>query len=1011
MIVPKHYENLQVLHENTMPSRAYFVPASRRMDDLVEHRENSDRFQLLNGDWKFKFYSSIYDLQEKFYEDGFSTADYDILTVPSTWQNHGYDYQQYTNVHYPFPIDPPYVPAENPCGAYVTTFNYVKDAAAPKAYLNFEGVDSCFYVWLNGKYIGYSQVTHSTSEFDVTEAIREGENTMAVLVLKWCDGSYQEDQDKFRMSGIIRDVYLLKRPEIAIADYFVKTKMDGSVTVRVAGEAAVKATLYDAQNNAVACGETVPSGEEAFPAKIEMKVCNPTLWNAEQPYLYTLVLETENEVITDRVGIREIWIDNMVVYINGSAVKFRGVNRHDSDPVTGSAINLAQMKKDLLLMKQHNVDAIRTSHYPNAPVFYQLCDQYGFFVIAESDQECHGCEQRYEEGKGWWYRLKKWTETIDDNPDFYETILDRVQRNVTQHKNRPSVVIWSMGNESAYGHAFERAQVWTKTYDPDRLTHYEGAYATESSPYKHDYDYSSLDLYSRMYPSVEQMQQRIDEGLDKPFILCEYCHAMGNSPGDLEDYFQFFQSHPTHCGGFVWEWCDHAIFKGYAENGKAMYWYGGDHGEVHHDGNFCMDGLVYPDRRPSTGLREYKYVYRPARVTGYDVTTGVMKLHNYMDFVNLAEYAEMSYELNCDGKIVASGKLETPAIAAHGDGELVLKVQVPETGKSYLKINYLLKDATELLPAGFVLGHDEVALGGENQKVVALLNTTAQGNVAVEKNDRYVTLTGENFCYRYNKLTGAFDTMTFGGKDLLDKPMTYNLWHAPADNDRTLKLKWLKAYYDKAYSRGYNTVIKSGDGVVTLITELSISATYLQRFMDITATWTILADGSVTAELDVKRDTDMPELPRFGLRLFMPESMERVTYYGVGPDESYCDKHHASWHSEFSATVDELHEDYTRPQENGSHWDCDYVVLADKNFSLTAISEKPFCFNASHYTQEELTNKDHNYELEKCGSTVLCLDYAMNGIGSNSCGPQLLDQYRFIDEEFCFKLKLIPGMA
>ena len=1008
MIVPKHYENLLVLHENTMPSRAYFIPASKRMDDLVEHREHSDRFQLLTGDWKFKYYASIYDLQEKFYEDGFCTADYDTIPVPAAWQYHGYDNHQYTNVRYPFPIDPPYVPVENPCGAYVRTFTYVKNAAAPKAYLNFEGVDSCYYVWLNGKYIGYSQVTHSSSEFDVTAAIREGENTLAVLVLKWCDGSYQEDQDKFRLSGIIRDVYLLKRPEVVIADYFVNTKMDGTVSVRLACGAAVKASLYDARNNLVAAGESEPCCDEAFPAKIVMKVSNPTLWNAEEPYLYTLVLETADEVITDRVGIREIWIENKVVYINGSAVKFRGVNRHDSDPATGSAISIAQMKKDLLVMKQHNVDAIRTSHYPNAPVFYQLCDQYGFFVIAESDQECHGPSDYYEDGKGYPYRVQKWVEMFDNNPDYYETILDRVQRNVTQHKNRPSVVIWSMGNESAYGHAFENAQKWTKTYDPARLTHYEGGNIFD---YGQGYDYSSLDLYSRMYPSVQVMKERIDGGLDKPYILCEYCHAMGNGPGDLEDYFQFFQSHPTHCGGFVWEWCDHAVYKGQAENGKAMYWYGGDHGEFPHDGNFCMDGLVYPDRTPHTGLQEYKNVYRPARVTGYDAESGVLKLHNYMDYVNLADYAEMSYELNCDGKIIASGKVETPAIAAHGDGEAVVKVQLPETGKCYLKISYSLKNATELLPASFALGHDEVALGGDHQKVAALLNTTAEGNVAVEKCDRYITLTGENFCYRYNKLTGTFESMTFGGKELLDKPMAYNLWRAPTDNDRNLKHKWMLAHYDKAYSRAYNTAIKSGDGVATLITDLSITAAYLQRFMNVKAIWTVTADGAVSVELDVKRNTDLPEMPRFGLRLFLPETMEQVTYYGMGPNESYRDKHRASWHGEFTAAVDELHEDYIRPQENGSHWDCDFVTLAGEGLSLTAVSPKSFSFNASRYTQEELTNKAHNYELEKCGSTVLCLDYELNGIGSNSCGPRLLDAYRFDDEQFCFNLKLIPTLA
>ena len=1010
MIVPKHYEDLHVLHENTMPSRAYFIPASRRMDDLVEHREHSDRFQLLNGNWKFRFYASIYDLTERFYEEGFCPEGYDTIPVPGVWQNYGYDRHQYTNTRYPFPVDPPYVPQENPCGAYLHTFTYEKDAAAPKAYLNFEGVDSCFYVWLNGTYVGYSQVTHSTSEFDVTDCIREGENTLAVLVLKWCDGSYQEDQDKFRMTGIIRDVYLLKRPEHAIGDYFVNTRLDGEIRVRLACGESVRVSVYDVENHLVAEGMSAESDDPVLPQTATLKVEDPRLWNAENPYLYTMVLEADGETITDRVGIREIHIENNVVYINGVAVKFRGVNRHDSDPVTGSVISIDQMKRDLFLMKEHNVDAIRTSHYPNAPVFYQLCDQYGFFVIGESDQECHGFVDIYDAGKGYPYRVKKWIEAVCDNPEFEESIVDRVQRNVTQHKNRPSVVIWSMGNESAYGHAFEAALKWTKAYDPSRLTHYEGANQTN---YGEGYDYSNLDLSSRMYPAVKSIQEKLDAGMEKPYILCEYCHAMGNGPGDLEDYFQLFQRNPGHCGGFVWEWCDHAIYKGKAENGKAMYFYGGDHGEFPHDGNFCMDGLVYPDRRPHTGLKEYQNVYRPARVTGFDAAAGKLSLHNYMDFTNLADYVEMIYQVTCDGAVVASGTLPVPSIPAHADGNVRLHVSIPEKGKCYLKVNYFLKNATEILPAGFELGFDEVLLAnedGRNQKAAAMLAESQEGGeIKVTQCDRYVTLTGADFTYRYNKLTGLFDSMLVAGRELLDKPMAFNLWRAPTDNDRNLKQKWMMAHYDKAVSRAYNTEIATGDGVVTLNTDLSISAAYLQRFMNVKAVWKVTGEGAISVTLDVERLPDLPELPRFGLRLFLPEAMEQVTYYGVGANESYRDKHRAGSHGEFSALVDELHEDYIRPQENGSHWDCDYVTIRGDGLRLTAVSGVPFSFNASHYTQEELTNKAHNFELEKCGSTVLCLDYALNGIGSNSCGPEVMEQYKFDDTRFCFAIKLIPG--
>ncbi len=1001
MIVPKHYENLQVLHENTMPSRAYFIPASRRLEDPVEHREESDRFQLLNGDWKFKFYPSIYDLQEKFYEEGYSDEDFDTIPVPGLWQNFGYDKHQYTNVRYPFPLDPPYVPQENPCGTYLHHFEYEKINAAPKVYLNFEGVDSCYYVWLNGTYIGYSQVTHSTSEFDVSEAIREGDNTLAVLVLKWCDGSYNEDQDKFRMTGILRDVYLLSRPENAIRDYFVNAGVDGKLTVKLDCDIPVQASLYDAN------GVLVTDGE--FTGEVKLQVEQPLLWDAENPNLYTLVLETPGEVITDQVGFREIKIENNIVYINGSPVKFRGVNRHDSDPVTGSAISLEQMMKDLRIMKEHNVDAIRTSHYPNAPVFYQLCDRYGFFVIAESDQESHGGVECYREA-GWEKKLEYWDDAFNNDPAMIPAVVDRVQRNVTQHKNRPSVVIWSMGNESSYGKAFEDALAWTKAYDPSRLTHYEGASFYQ---YKEKYDYSNLDLFSQMYPSVPMVQERIDAGMTKPYILCEYCHAMGNGPGDLEDYFWVFQNNPVHCGGFVWEWCDHAIYKGEAENGKPMYYYGGDHGEYPHDGNFCMDGLVYPDRTPHNGLKEYKNVYRPARVTGFDPATGKVSLHNYLDFTVLADYAVISWQLTRDGEVVASGTVETPSIPAHGDGEAVVPVAVPESGKCFLKIGYALKNATAFLPAGFDLGFDQVALensDGRNRTAVSLMaEKSGEGSLTTWENDRYVTVTGNGFSYSYNKLTGAFDSMTLDGTELLDKPMSYNVWRAPTDNDMYIRKKWTAAQYDHAQSRTYGTAVEAGEKLVKLTTKLSMVGGFVQPFLRATAVWSIDTAGAVSVTVDVKRDVEMPALPRFGLRLFLNEDMTQVTYCGMGPNESYQDKHRSSYYGLFNSSVEELHEDYLRPQENGSHWNCDYVTLSDGKAALTAVSAKPFSFNASPYTQEELTAKAHSFELEKCGSTVLCLDYELYGIGSGSCGPEVLEQYRFDAECFTFALKLIPG--
>ncbi len=1017
MIVPRHYENPHLLHENTMPNRAYYIPASKVGFDLTEHREDSDRFELLSGMWKFRYFDSIYDVKEEFFQEGHDTESYDDIPVPGCFQNYGYDRHQYTNVRYPFPMDPPYVPAENPCGTYVRHFIYERDENAPRACLNFEGVDSCFYVWLNGSYVGYSQVSHSTSEFDVTGLIREGDNTLAVLVLKWCDGSYLEDQDKFRMTGIFRDVYLLRRPEDGIFDYFLTTSLKGSqahvqADITFFGkEVPIKATVYDSNGNPAASHEGL-TREGIFQLIIE----NPVLWNAEEPYLYTVVLECGNEVIVDRLGIREIGVKDGVVYFNGEKIKFHGVNRHDSDPVTGFVISLDQMKKDLKLMKEHNVNAIRTSHYPDGPQFYQLCDEYGFYVIDEADNESHGTNSIYMEDDSVEAVHDRWNRAIADNPEFTEATVDRAKLLVERDKNRPSVVIWSMGNECAYGCTFEAALAWTKAFDPSRLTHYEAARYRDRNK---TYDFSNLDLYSRMYPKLEDIHEYMGRNAGKPFILCEYSHAMGNGPGDLEDYFKVFDQYDGVCGGFVWEWCDHAIYQGRTLDGKPMYLYGGDHGEYPHDGNFCMDGLVYPDRRPHTGLMEFKNVYRPARLVSFDQEKKELVLHNRMDFTDLKDYAVIGYEVTCDGEITAKGVLgegDVPEIKPHGKGRLTLDFKVPEKGKCYLRISYLLKQDTALLNAGSLLGFDEVLLESEdmrNQTAVCMLNKqeTEEGknrSFEIGEDDRYLFINGTNFFYTYNKLTGCFQKMVFENRTLLERPMEYNIWRAPTDNDRYIKNKWMAARYDRAISRAYETSCEIKEGRVEIRTVLSITAVVIQRILTIESLWTIGIDGILDGKLEVKKDMEFPELPRFGLRLFLPKSMNRVTYYGLGPVENYVDKRRASYYGLFTAGVKEMHEDYLRPQENGSRSNCDFVTIKGGGSLLTAVSEQTFSFNASVYTQEELSSKAHNYELTPSGHTVLCLDYRQDGIGSASCGPELLREYRFDEEEFVFEMRLIP---
>ena len=1008
MIVPRYYENLNVLHENTMPARAYYIPASRRMDNLVEHREESDRMQLLNGTWKFQYFNSIYDIQDSFFEKNYDTENFDEIQVPSVWQMAGYDTHQYTNIRYPFPFDPPYVPQDIPCGAYVHTFEYSRDEKAPKSFLNFEGVDSCFYVWINGSYIGYSQVSHMTSEFDVTDVLQDGTNTVAVLVMKWCDGSYLEDQDKFRMSGIFRDVYILKRPKQAISDYHIKTRIEDmlakvEIEMKFYSPLNVKISVEDRNGAVVALGSIAEEG------KAVLEIASPELWNTENPYLYKLILETENEVIVDHIALRKIEIKDQVIYLNGQKIKFRGVNRHDSDPVTGFTINTEQITTDLTLMKQHNFNAIRSSHYPNAPFFYEMCDKYGFMIIDEADIEAHGPFMIYRKEDTDYNRFKRWNEMIADDPAWEEAIVDRVKLMVERDKNRFCIVMWSMGNESAYGCNFEKALEWTKNFDPDRITQYESA---RYRNYDETYDYSNLDVYSRMYPALSEIQEYLDKDGSKPFLLVEYCHSMGNGPGDFEDYFQMIQDNDKMCGGFVWEWCDHAIAHGTAENGKTIYAYGGDHGEEIHDGNFCMDGLVYPDRTVHTGLLEYKNVYRPARVISYNKESGELVLHNYMDFDDLKDYVKISYELTQDGLMISKGILPEFSVAPHGEGKTNLKINVPENGKCYLKLIYHLKKELPLLDEDHILGFDEIEVSKEDTKCKLaekwIPKTVVDSELQVNENDTQIHIKGREFAYTIDKRTALFTEMKFAGREYLNHPMELNIWRAPTDNDMYIKSEWKKAHYDKAYTRAYMTEVVQGKHGVKITSHASVVAETVQKILDVTITWKIEAAGKIDADIAVTKDDEFPDLPRFGVRMFLDKKLSAVRYFGMGPQESYCDKHQAASHGLYRADVGDLHEDYIRPQENGSHYDCEYVELNNSRYGIVASAEKAFSFNASYYTQEELEKKTHNYELIESDSVVFCVDYALNGIGSNSCGPVVLEQYRFDDVLFRFQFTLIP---
>ena len=1035
-IVPRHYEDLGVLHENTLPPRAYYLPASAPITPGPRARERSDRVHLLSGRWSFAYHPSIHELTEPFWGRDMPLEGMDSVPVPSSWQHLGYDRHQYTNVRYPIPLDPPRVPQDNPCGVYLRDFEHTAVLEAPRTHLVFEGVDSCFYVWLNGVYVGYSQVSHATSEFDVTDVVEPGTNRLAVLVLKWCDGTYLEDQDKFRTSGIFRDVYLLSRPRAALADYVTTTSLSpgaAAVTVRASfrgGFAPTSLRLHDADGVLVADGAFAPAadGSELTHCAV-LHVPDPHPWTPEDPYLYTLTMATDHEAITDRVGLREVNVVDAVLRLNGRPLTLRGVNRHDSDPVTGPAIGLEHMERDLALMKRHNINAVRSSHYPNDPRFYQLCDEYGFVVMSEADNESHGTQARMLADPSWASQVEHWNEPIADNPAWTEATLDRVRSCVVRERNRPCIISWSAGNECGYGCTFEAALAWMKRTDPTRVTHYESAYYRDS---KRAYDYSNIDLYSRMYPSLEEVRDYLGSDPDKPFILVEYCHAMGNGPGDLEDYWQIILDDERACGGFVWEWCDHAVLAGTSPEGRPVYLYGGDHGEAVHDSNFCVDGLVSPDRVPHAGLLELKNVQRPARVVGYDQERGLVTVRNDLDFTDLDQYATLSYELRCDGDVVESGPLEPPGpIPPHTAVTLACAPEVPDAGRCHLVVTSRLRHPAPLLEAGHELGFDEIPLANADprHRAVAALGPVAgcagaaatvecSGSTAVEQDGCEVTLAGGDLAVVLDTRTGLPQSLRVDGRELLERPMELNIWRAPTDNDRHVREQWERAGYDRAAARAtrvHSARSAGQEGTVSLHADISVAADALQPALGVRAVWTVTRTGELAVRLRAHTSAGFPGLPRFGLRLFLPEAMQKVAYYGLGPGESYVDKRRSCRHGEFTTTVAELaaelHRSCIRPQESGSRADCEYVTLSDGALELTAVGLRPFSFNASPYTQEELTRTAHNAELAQCGSTVLCLDGAMAGIGSASCGPELRPEYRVDGGALGLDLVLLPLLS
>ncbi|MCC8195894.1 MAG: DUF4981 domain-containing protein [Ruminococcus sp.] len=958
-----YHEAPEALHIGTLPDHAWFAPFGEG-ENPFETKDRSSRVEMLNGEWDFKYYDSIIDLEDNFTETEFCAK----IPVPSNWQLHGYDKAQYTNVNYPITYDPPYVPDDIPVGVYRRTYKYKPDGL--KRILTFEGVDSCLYLYVNGVFVGYTQVSHAFSEFDVTDYLKDGENAIVCAVLKWCDGTYLEDQDKFRLSGIFRDVYMVSRPEKRLEDYRITADMDGNFAITVKGVNA-KITLSDSDGKEVFTAG-ISDGE-----KFEYKVPDVKLWSAEIPNLYNLVIETDDEVVGEKVGFRSIYVENGTAKFNGKVIKIHGVNRHDSYPDTGYYASEESMRKDLELMKKHNVNAIRTSHYPNAPLFYRLCDEYGFYVIAEADVETHGCVMVYIDFR--WSAPNAYCgiSLLTMEKSYKDAIVDREQKLVSQHFNHPSIIIWSLGNESGWGENMLEGAKLVKANDQTRLLHYENTHNLDGTPT------DILDIVSKMYASPDWIRNDFlkDENEKRPFIQCEYSHAMGNSSGDLEDYRELYDSSDRLMGGLIWEWCDHALIQGVADNGKVKYGYGGDFGEKHNDGNFCVDGLTYPDRTPHTGLLEAKQVFRPIRVTKGE-NPGDFVFTNKLLFADVDKLMDCRYEITDMGKVIAEGKVEYKLPA---DSKTIVNIPEAEntTGESvYIRFIFTSKSGEEIC-------FDQIKLA-ENYalKPIVCENAPKLIETAFE-----FTVNAGGKPIRFDRRRGAISAIEIGGKNLLDKPVEWNFFRAPTDND-TMRGDWYQAHLNDYIPKIYETSAEIVGNVVVIKLSHSFGWSINQPFCMADSEITIDGNGDITVKTDGKTSNKVELLPRFGLRLFLDKSFGEVKYYGYGPFESYIDKHQASYMGEFTANISDMHEDYIRPQENSSHYGCLFSEISDGENTIRFEAPEPFSFNASVYTQEELAWRRHNYELEKCGSSVVCIDSGMAGVGTHSCGPNLDPKYR-----------------
>ena len=1009
------WENQKVLEKNRLKSRAYFIPYPDVDTALTFQRETSERIRMLNGKWKFYYASSPLEVPQGFYSEDYNVDDWDEIRVPSNWQMEGYGHPHYTNVMYPFPVDPPKVPSENPTGSYRRDFYLAdEDLKDKRIILRFEGVDSAFYVWINGKEVGYSQGSRLPSEFDITSAVRTGKNTVAVMVFQWSDGSYLEDQDMWWLSGIFRDVYLVIRPDTYIRDFFTVADLDercesGMLKTRVElvnteGTAvkgySLSVSLLDTDLNPVGEKEIRditldPDEEKSF--EIEILVDNPRKWSAEDPYLYNVILTLKDEgcnvaeVIPGKAGFRKVELRDGVFLVNGVPIKLKGVNRHEHHPDFGRAVPIEWTEQSIILMKRHNINTVRTSHYPDDPRFYDLCDRYGIYVIDEADLECHG------------FAFAGDINRLSNDPEWQEAYIDRIERTVNRDKNHPCVIFWSLGNESGFGINHEAMAEWCKKNDPTRLVHYE-----------RDTQAKVSEIVSTMYTPVEKLEElgKMTD-MPKPHILCEYAHAMGNGPGNLKEYWEVFYKYKRLQGGCVWEWMDHGIRKK-TPDGKEYFGYGGDFGDEPNDGNFVIDGLVFPDHTPSPGLIEYKKVIEPVKVEEIDLTKGEVKITNLYEFISL-DHLIMSWEIWADGKIIECGEVSIKGVSARTSRVVTIPYRIPdnpEPGTDYwLNIHFILANSTNWGEKGHTVAWAQFKLPVESRKEPKSISVASMPPLTCRDFDNTIEVKGAEFKLLFDKVRGIIESLQYSGVELIKTGPRLNLWRAPIDNDRYAIEDWTKKFVRLLNHRIDDVSLELINNNLIRIDVIScVAPPVVDWKIDTEYIYSIYGSGDIILEVKGRPQGNLPMVfPRIGLKMRLNKELEQVMWYGRGPGESYIDSKEANPFGIYRKNIDELYTPYVRPQENGNRTDVKWVSITDRRGIGLLFVGMPFInFSAHRFEPEDFEKAKHTCDLIPRDYIVMNIDYKHNGLGSASCGPAPLEKYLLFPEKFDFSLRIRP---